>query len=453
MLPSDGFIEHIKSKFEKEINKESIKKNPNFEGEFYEALSSCLEHKNFDAFKELLDYSIKLDIFLDVKKISNRFSIISQHLVNSIQTLTLGEIIHILRFCNAYNLFSKVFSKKEIKLIEKTKEDTLFLANLKDLFGDPSDSFILYVRKKMPQNLYKYFTEYFNLYSFNSEDLYNIDYVLEYLDNYSMYGLSVRCLGDVKHFYNAYEKVPKEPESRYVEFNYHQQKHLASADIFQRTMSKILEENQKYKFYSLSMVLLGGAGPQGHGFTYSTPRDEVIEICSDARETEAIIVKYREFLKNQFINKLTKVLLDFSIDKIISKKIIDFLENILKKNEKISYLDKDKILKNIEGFLADDQIKKSNFKKDIQKSDKKKLLNKISNAMTLIFREIKLEDQFKTRMDLIEDDVLKSEDIAIYTTLRDKSHYDVLRERFFFQYIVEWFHDLFKSKISNLDNP
>ena len=111
----------------------------------------------------------------------------------------------------------------------------------------------------------------------------------------------------------------------------------------------------------------------------------------------------------------------------------------------------DNILKKIESFLVDSKLQKSIVKKEIQESNKNQLLNKISNAMTIIFREIKLEDQFKTRMDLIEENILKSEDIATYTTLREKSHYDVLRERFFFQYIVDWFYEKFKSDFSEVD--
>ena len=42
--------------------------------------------------------------------------------------------------------------------------------------------------------------------------------------------------------------------------------------------------------------------------------------------------------------------------------------------------------------------------------------------------------------------MLKSEDIASFTTLQGKSHYDVLRERFFFQYIVDWFYSFYVSK-------
>ena len=57
-----------------------------------------------------------------------------------------------------------------------------------------------------------------------------------------------------------------------------------------------------------------------------------------------------------------------------------------------------------------------------------------------------MEDQFKTRMKLVNEDKLKSEEVAKYTCLEDKSHYDVLRERFFFQNIMSRFKKILIRK-------
>ena len=233
-------------------------------------------------------------------------------------------------------------------------------------------------------------------------------------------------------FYLEYEREPYEIIK----------KHLVAPKVIFKNIDNILAKNN-YNFYSLSMVLLGGLGPQGHGFTYSTPKGEVIEICSDIKENEAIIVKYKQFLRQQFLTRLEKELLDFHVNIEVIDKITNYLLEILDQNELINYYKKGRILRKIKEFLHhQDEIKKINI-------DFKNLIDDITNAMNNILREIKMEDQFKTRMDLILKNEMKSEDIAKMTSLRQKSHYDVLRERFFFQYIVDWFYKVYSTEKSN----
>jgi len=173
-------------------------------------------------------------------------------------------------------------------------------------------------------------------------------------------------------------------------------------------------------------------------------KGEIIEICSDQKETEAIIIKFKQYLKRKFLTKLENELTNFKINIEIRNKIIEFLSEILNPKELINYYDKDSILKKIIEFL--NQI--DEFQQEY-KSELEEIIRKISQAISIIFRKIKLKDQFIARMDLVAKDKIKSEDIAKLTSLRGKSHYDVLRERFFFQYIVDWFYDIYCAEKKN----
>ena len=192
------------------------------------------------------------------------------------------------------------------------------------------------------------------------------------------------------------------------------------------------------------MVLLGGLGPQGLGFTYSTPKGEIIEICSDQKETEAIVIKFKQYLKKKFLIKLQNELSSFNIRDEIVEKIANYLSNTLNPRKKIDYYDRNLILKRVKDFLDEtDEFRLKNNTEILI------IIKKISKAISLILRDIELKDQFMARMDLVAEGKIRSEDIAKLTSLKGKSHYDVLRERFFWQYIVDQMYE-FYIKDTNL---
>ncbi|MFX1410181.1 MAG: hypothetical protein ACFFA6_07505 [Promethearchaeota archaeon] len=462
-----------------------LREKKQIEKEFYNGLSKCLEYGQFESFKKLIEMSVKFDIFIDAKNIPNRFKIISSLLLNctervseGYQTSALGDIINILRFCNEFRLLEKELPEKDKKSLGIIKQDELLLSNLNDLFGNVSDSFITYIYKVMPRDLYDFFIDnqinYFpNLYGL-------MNYIKNvFFNQYTIYGLSIRYLSTSKKFIDDFTEnylfyanhINEElryfslKEGKFIEFNvvykykvfyydndeeheHHEiKRHLVSPDNILKNKDKILAKNN-YNFYILSMVLVGGLGPQGLGFTYSTPKGEVIEICSDQKETEAIIINYKQFLKNQFLIKLEKELSKLITRKNIKKNIINYLAEVLDQNIVINYYNKDPIIKKIKTYLYNIEELQHHSEIKIQE-----LIKKISKAISIILRKIKLKDQFITRMDLISQGKIKSNDIAKLTSLRGKSHYDVLRERFFFQYIIDWFYEIYskeKSKLSGI---
>ncbi|MFW9897410.1 MAG: hypothetical protein ACFFD7_16520 [Candidatus Thorarchaeota archaeon] len=418
------------------------------EHNYYLALSALLEVKRFEHFKLLLDYSVDLDIFIDILKIPNRFEHLFNIQINGIRGGQIGDIFKSIRIFNDYNLLEREIPAESQILIEQIKRDNLIISNLKDLFGKISDYLIFHVFDTMLKSILELFRS--SAYTEEGYDFfYNEEQLMSFFNNYTIYGLSVGNLGTVEEFLNSYRRQysllktqKSNGDDKFIEIELRNRTHLVSIINLEKNLDKFISAKEHYNFYNLSMVLLGGLGPEGHGFTYSTPKGEIIEICSDRRETRAIIIKYKEFLKQQFLSKLKIELKSVNISKDVTKKLVEFLSNILKPKEIVNYFKVKTIIKQISAFFSEIQ----NFP-DFQGKAPKQLLVKITKAINVILRPIVMIDQFKCRMNLIEQGDIRSEDIAKLTSLKDKSHYDVLRERFFFQNQIKWLFKLYSKEI------
>ncbi|MFX0009938.1 MAG: hypothetical protein ACFE9R_06465, partial [Candidatus Hermodarchaeota archaeon] len=317
------------------------------EEDFYKQLSDYLKVNDYKHFIELIEQSPKLDIHLNPYKIPHRFDYITKSILENLkkvgdhyQTSALGDIIEILRFANRFKLLDKELSFEEKSIVNDSIKDSILVSNLNDLFGELTNSFILFIRNGLPKLLLYYLTNFPPIFFENTEVL--IRYVKYFFwDQYTIYGLNIKKIGTFKSFYKNFNEHCNHLNGDFIEFNvqykyltdYYDTKevtivkrHLISPKNMSNITEKVLRENT-YAFYSVSMVLLGGIGPQGHGFTYVTPRKEVVEICSDIKENDAIIIKYKLFLKDQFLTKLRKELSPLKID--LRDNLIDYLDKTL----------------------------------------------------------------------------------------------------------------------------
>ncbi|MFX0028377.1 MAG: hypothetical protein ACFE8B_04165 [Candidatus Hermodarchaeota archaeon] len=430
---------------------------------YYSAISKCLKSmknnfiKGKEDFGQLINYSDKLGIFFDVSKIDVE-GIISELHIDGLNKGLRGRIVELVRFFNKYNLFERKFTTDQLKIIQDIKKsDKILAVNLKDLFGTVSDSLIFYVCKVMSYDYIKWIKERMN----NPRGyLMNPNSLRDWTDGYVIYDLVVRNLGSVEEFIENVEAKQKlgnlNEDMIFLEFNpryfynrnrnnilrIYQEKHLVYPQNIIKNKQKILDKDN-YNFYSLSMVVFGGLGPEGFGFTYSTPKGEVIEICSDQRETEAIVIKFKQYLIRKFLDKLEKEMINLGINRDIRNKIIKYLSEIINPKDYINYYNKNSILRKIREFLCQiDELRQSKIEV---------IMEKVSFAISIILKRIKLKDQFITRMELVAQGKLKSEDVAKLTSLRGKSHYDVLRERIFLQNKPKWFFINYPEEIAELE--
>jgi len=183
------------------------------EREFYDALSDCLKERKFAKFESLINESITRDIFIDPKKIPNRFLILNELLIECMQnvsegyqTSSLGDFIDILRFFNQHGLFERNLTNKELEIAEKYGKDQILIAALIDLCGGASSYFISYLFKDVATLIYNLFINNPSSYFVDAEGFF--EYIKSgFFNLYTIYGLSVRYLCPVDQFIKELEPI------------------------------------------------------------------------------------------------------------------------------------------------------------------------------------------------------------------------------------------------------
>lgn len=402
---------------------------------FIELFKSVSEQKlspNFHTIKNLRD------------KIGGLLVVVLQ---NSIQTSDFSAYFKILSIANQYQLLKQNKDQKDDFTFDASRDSNfLVVENLHDLFGNFTSDFVSFVNYDLPKFVLKLLLNFSPefLMEINQRD--RIQEIRLYVENnFYLYGFRVRKVGDFDSYLKNYQKN-KQP---YKEPGYHslrikggtslissrfffefydsiRETHIIREDIFNEIVEKYKNEKTIFGYPCISMVVSGGIGPQGKGFAYLTPHNEVIEVCSDAAQNKAYIIEFKKFLKSIFLSKLEEKLkaenTSTDLTEDLRSEIIQVLNSLIDVDF-VSSKDINLIWDKVESYFWK-KLEHSLMTVDFIDFLKKSIYN--------ILVPVKIEDQFKTRMDLIKDNKLDPTDISKLVSLGKISHFDILCQRRFF---------------------
>ncbi|MBD3228511.1 MAG: hypothetical protein GF329_10015 [Candidatus Lokiarchaeota archaeon] len=388
-----------------------------------------------------------------IARISNIIPKISRLLMLNIQIYNINLIFGILRDINEFGLLDEIeFDCKTNEIIASKSQYNLIVDCLTDLFGKPNENFLSYIVKELPNFVINYLrndSRYFFGESIRVED--NVSLIKDLLDGYTMYGLNIRKIADYEDFLQLYDNRKKSSRIKgyhileisknteiagnypfdFLNFTTFSEVHLINDDILARIRKERDSKTYKYEFPIISMIVRGGLGPQGKGFSYLTPYNEICEICSDIKENKAYVLEYKKFLKRQFISELYNLIETWNISKQDKEEIIEFLDMNIQLNiidsSQINY-----IYNKVDKFFSEFS------KKDSSILINEKFRKKLKDGVRKILLPIELQDQFMLRMDLIKEGNIDETEVAKLVSLGNVSHYDMLAQRFFFQNLVKF---------------
>ncbi|MHA1270950.1 MAG: hypothetical protein ACTSPY_14245 [Candidatus Helarchaeota archaeon] len=424
--------------------------------ELYEKVEHIFAFGDWKKFSDLLQLLLKNNINIPefFKKIDGLSYKISKIVLENIQLYNINVFLESLRQINQYGIFNEIsFNTRSKELIDSDFQYNTIYQCINELFGKPSDQFLVFLIKEFPKNVIDELKVNSLLYFGETLDIEDTIYLLkDFLNGYTISGLNVRKISDYRSFIENYDnnkrKSPiegyyflditkKRDIMRTYTFDFFNvlssfsETHLINDEVLTKIRTRRDSNIYNFEFPIISMVVRGGLGPQGKGFAYLTPFNEICEICSDVKENKAYILEYKKFLKNQFMNELDKILDNLNIFDENKEEILDFLDCNIQLNiidtSQIEY-----IFSKIDNYFnkLDKKINNSvftpSFKKDLKLSIQKILL------------PIELQDQFMLRMNLIKSGTINEREISKLVSLGNVSHHDILTQRYFFLIILDF---------------
>ncbi|NVM54469.1 MAG: hypothetical protein HWN66_12265 [Candidatus Helarchaeota archaeon] len=421
------------------------------EDPYIRQLNRFLRTGNLTAFERLMDKLHDDGISIDITQIPDIEGKISNLFVHNLQTgMNINEIFRILKFANDYQLFCGRKIERLFPISETNHE--MITANLESLFGDLSDGFFNFIVSSLPDHLSNFLVNRPNVMMFN----YNlplkeiINSIYYYIDIYTNYGLRTRKIGTFKDYYQLYERRKEKFDEDYFAFKIKKsdllgqdrslelvrvfaeimspfERHLVYAPLLKKTKKKFEHGEYKYEYPIVGMVITGGIGPEGKGFVYLTPRGEIIEVCSDAKQNRAYIIEYKKYLKSIFLQKLELRMQSWKI----SEKL---------KHETLNFFNTNIHTKMVDYHAIDALLEKDIFtylQSKVKSYSTPEFFTFLRKSILEILIPVQMEDQFKVRMDLIKKNQLTETEVAKLVSLGTVSHFDVLNQRLFFLILVD----------------
>ncbi|UYP45540.1 hypothetical protein NEF87_001825 [Candidatus Lokiarchaeum ossiferum] len=428
------------------IQHEEFLSSPHFNAACSRGLFFALKNSHFDKFEDLVDLIHFYGINTPASGISNRYRLMGEIFINSIRMQRLDRTFSILKFGLKHKLYNHPSSKERLQQIKSLKRNKQLIQCLKNLMdiknGVNLNEMLNFIYYYLPPKIFEYFTD---LFEFITDEDELINYMNDFVDNFTLYGLSLKKIGTTSHFMKNIKKIlsTKILYQDEVEILYSKRTILLSRSNLYELRRRIHSKQRNYEFLMLGMVMKGGLGPQGFGFVYLTPRGEMVEICSDSKANDAYIVHFKQFLKTDFINELEAKIRTLSLTIYQRERLLEILEGKLGYSQLIGYKKEQFILHQVKDFLEDE----FDFKR-ITSDEISKLFHSLENKIHAILSPVSLVDQYRCRLDLVTQGKVSPGDIAKLTSLGEKSHFDLLQERYFYQSILQ----VYKKKFQNDDS-